>query len=815
MDGAMLTWTVASLSLWTAGTLFAQGPVFRSAATFSVSGASTDTTSQIVVADVGSPDGQNPGPDGVPDVVTAAQNQQASVLLGRGDGRFRTGPNTNLGRIPTAIAVGPFDEDEFPDLLVTDTGNTLTFFRGFSDGPPFDQVGDPIEVGRSPVAIAQEDFDDDGALDVAIVNAGGQGQGELRLFLGNGDGTFAPPPPPADTMASTGVGSAAVAVGDFDADGDFDFAVANAGSNDVSIIHSGPGGTLTLAQTAPVDDEPVSVAAGDLDGDTVVDLVVTNRVSDTVSTLRGRGDGTFDASRSFASGSQGSAPTGLALADFNLDGGLDAAVPNNFSSDVSVLLGDGEGGFGRPRVFAADEQTLGVAVGSFNDDPFIDVAAVSRGSTGPNVASMLSVGDGSLEAVEDLIAEMSPVDAAVGDLDNNGVADISLVHSDGTLLAYLAKRDTAFAVPLELELADDTAAVTHADLNQDGRLDIIAASKAGREVAVLLARANGGFAPPQSFSLTVEASALAVGDWNADRVPDVAATGLREGSVGGVDILLGAPDGSLGSPTSLDAGGTPVDMESGDLNGDDRMDLVVANNASNNISVFLSNGDGTFTTATPVAAAGGPKSLTIADFDRDGCDDLAVALAISRSVITLFGDCAGSLAADGFPLALRGTPSAVEARDLTGDGLPDLLVADEVSNSVSVFVKTEGNRFFLQLNENEFVVSRRPIDSAVGDFDGDGAYDGAAVNSFVAGSVSVLTNILAPPLLRGDANGDERVTAADTLASLREVVDGDGVRVEDVARGTYAAADGVDANGDGIITAQDAMGVSYRVFEMF
>jgi hypothetical protein len=815
MDAAMLTCMVASLSLLTAVSASAQAPVFRAASTFSVSGASTDTTSQIVVADVGSPDGQNPGPDGVPDVITAAQNQQASVLLGRGDGRFRTGPNTNLGRIPTAIAVGPFDEDEFPDLLVTDTANTLTFFRGFSDGPPFDQVGDSIDVGRSPVAIASEDLDDDGALDVVIVNAGGQSVGELRLFLGNGDGTFAPPPPPADTMATAGVASAAVAVEDFDGDGDFDFAVANAGSNDVSIIHSGPAGTLTQAQTAGVGDEPVSVAAGDLDGDTVADLVVTNRVSDSVSTLRGRGDGTFAAARSFPSGSVGSAPTGLALADFDLDGWLDAAVPNNFSSDVSVLPGDREGGFGRPRVFVADEQTLGVAVGLFNDDPFIDIAAVSRGSTGPNVASMLSVGDGSLEAVEDLVADMSPVDAAVGDLDNNGVADITVVHSDGRLLAYLANRETAFASPLQLQLADDSAAVTHADLNGDGLLDIIASSKAGREAQVLLARPGGGFAEAQNYPLTLEASALVVGDWNSDRVPDLAATGLREGTSGGVDILLGAADGSLGTAMPLDAGTTPVDVETGDFNADGRPDLVVANNASNDVSLFLSNGDGTFASAPPVAATGGPKSLAVSDFDRDGCDDLAVALAINRSVITLFGDCAASLVADGFPLALRGTPSALAARDLTGDGLPDLLVADEVSNSVSVFVKTESNRFFLQLTGNEFGVSRRPIDTAVGDFDGDGAYDGAAVNSFVAGSVSVLNNIFASALLRGDANGDERVTAADTLATLREVTDGDGARVEDVARGTYAAADGVDANGDGVITAQDARGVSYRVFEMF
>ena len=85
-----------------------------------------------------------------------------------------------------------------------------------------------------------------------------------------------------------------------------------------------------------------------------------------------------------------------------------------------------------------------------------------------------------------------------------------------------------------------------------------------------------------------------------------------------------------------------------------------------------------------------------------------------------------------------------------------------------------------------------------------------------AGSVSVLTNIGATPVLRGDGNGDQRVTVADALAVIRELGDGNGNgrRVENVrvAGGTYVASAGIDANGDGFVTPQDALAVAHELF---
>jgi hypothetical protein len=141
-----------------------------------------------------------------------------------------------------------------------------------------------------------------------------------------------------------------------------------------------------------------------------------------------------------------------------------------------------------------------------------------------------------------------------------------------------------------------------------------------------------------------------------------------------------------------------------------------------------------------------------------------------------------------------------------------VLLGDEVSNTASLFTKGQ-QRFFTRLSGDEIPVSRRPTVAEAGDFDGDGRYDAALSNSFVAGSVSILTNILAPGLLRGDGNGDARVTAGDLGAALREVTDGGSIRIEEAARAGYAASAGVDANGaDWSPAGRDGSGLA--IFEL-
>ena len=92
-----------------------------------------------------------------------------------------------------------------------------------------------------------------------------------------------------------------------------------------------------------------------------------------------------------------------------------------------------------------------------------------------------------------------------------------------------------------------------------------------------------------------------------------------------VSVLLGNGDGTFGAATNFAAGRRPASVAIGDLNGDGKLDLAVANSDSNNVSVLLGNGNGTFGAATNFAAGSEPRSVAIGDLNGDGKLDLAVA----------------------------------------------------------------------------------------------------------------------------------------------------------------------------------------------
>ena len=117
---------------------------------------------------------------------------------------------------------------------------------------------------------------------------------------------------------------------------------------------------------------------------------------------------------------------------------------------------------------------------------------------------------------------------------------------------------------------------------------------------------------------------MAVGDFNGDGKLDIAVA--NEGS-NTVSIFLGNGLGGFATAVTYSTGGTePESLAVGDFNGDGYLDLAVANYGSNNVSVLLGNGNGTFAAAKTFSSGGsGPDSLAVGDFNGDGKLDLAVA----------------------------------------------------------------------------------------------------------------------------------------------------------------------------------------------
>ena len=149
---------------------------------------------------------------------------------------------------------------------------------------------------------------------------------------------------PTTPEVAVGTNPYSVAVGDFNGDGEQDIAAANRASNSVSIrLGDGQGGFSGTTEIF-VGLKPISVAVGDFNGDGKQDIAVANRLSDTISIRLGDGQGGFSGTTEVGVGSR-SRPVSVAVGDFNGDGKQDIAVANQFSSTISIGLGDGQGGF--------------------------------------------------------------------------------------------------------------------------------------------------------------------------------------------------------------------------------------------------------------------------------------------------------------------------------------------------------------------------------------------------------------------------------------------------------------------------------------
>jgi hypothetical protein len=387
-----------------------------------------------------------------------------------------------------------------------------------------------------------------------------------------------------------------------------------------------------------------------------------------------------------------------------------------------------------------------------------------------------------------------------------------------------------------IEVGGRVLSLLAGDLNGDTLPDLAMVDTVNNRVGVALATSPGQFAALQLYATSTAPAGITSGDFNDDGRRDLAVSAI--GPPGRASVLLQQPDGTFGPARAVAVDETPLGIAAVEsaCNGGVRHDLVVANQASNTVSVLRSNSAGVFTLAQTISDAQvgqGPQAVAVADFDRDGTRDFAVTNSVapgsSPSVRLFRGDCAGPYTV---LKSLRGgnLVSAIVARDFTGDQLVDLGIVNQADNSVRVLQGLASGDF---RNNASDTVSRMPIALAAGDLDLDGRYDAVSGNSDPsANNVSLLmscvrdagcdpfntTPVTEPPgtpALRGDGNNDERRSAADLVAVSLEVPDGDGDQVEDIARGSFAddrVSPGVDANGDGVVTPQDRRGVAHRIF---
>jgi hypothetical protein len=321
--------------------------------------------------------------DGKLDMAVAnASTHSIQILLGNGDGTFTTGTSFVVGAsvtsVPTAIAVGDFNEDGKLDLLIGVSPDSLVdVFAG--DGTGNFTLANTVTNIVNPVSLAVTDLNQDGFSDFVVAN--GQ-DNTVNVFLGRGNGTFWITNTPLATALKAPV---QVLVSDFNNDGYGDAMIVNSGNNTLTILPGkGTGAFGNAAAAISLASAPSQVVAGDFNADGKMDIAVVSQAANTVTVYLGNGNNTFQAGVAYATGI---GPDSVAVGDVNGDGLLDLVTANSTAGSVSVLLGTGAGAFGTHTDFVTGAGPQSIVIGDFNNNGRLDF--VTADSVGDMVTLLL------------------------------------------------------------------------------------------------------------------------------------------------------------------------------------------------------------------------------------------------------------------------------------------------------------------------------------------------------------------------------------------------------------------------------------------
>ena len=652
--------------------------------------------------------------EGDPDLVFGTDSPSNSVFLrlGDGEGGFCLPKLVlYLGTGADQLRAADLDLDGDLELLAPALGVKVWPNLGLG------VLGAPATYGASVNACPVGDLDEDGLPDLATGSSLGDG---VRIYLGTGGGLFGP-----GSLQWTGLKAGDLELVDLNLDGHLDLLAADYGHG-VRILQGDGTGVFgsALPFDVPLGGNTLEVEAGDLDGDGWPDMVATHSSSSSTVLIPNLGFGVPGTPVDLPAPSS---RFSVKLADLEGDGDLDIVAGGAASPDITVYE-NVNGPWPAGVAYPAAANLIDLALADIDGDGALDVAGAAW--QGHVVTVLRGDGSGGFVVPDTLAAAAAPRGVATGDFDGDGFVDAVVLDESADVLRVHAGSGGGFLPGVAQPAGAAPADVVVLDLDGDGQLDIATTATGSDKLALFFGDGTGGFPTSGTATAGVAPWGLAAGDLDGDGDPDLL---VASAGGGGASALENLGAGVFGAPLSAAAGTVCRGLAVGDLDGDGDLDAAVADEAPSGITTLEGSGTSTtLVTWVATAVSGQVRDVALADVDGDGVLDALAPRFFDDLLSLLPGQGDGSFG-PALSYAVPRSPLAVETSDVDGDGLVDVLVLTELGGDVAVLLNNGAGGLG---PVDAYAAGAFPRDLALADVDNDGRLDLLATLS--TGELAVL-----------------------------------------------------------------------------